>query len=124
MIRAIASDSSVFRTLINEWYFHPVTSFLGTPSGSRGLEYTGASPPLRLSRSDLAELHRHIPASSASCVVDLYVGFEFQHAIYATVSGLFLDEVGKMMVTAFDRRARTIYGPPARPSLKLSSTSL
>ncbi|EGF83737.1 hypothetical protein BATDEDRAFT_21169 [Batrachochytrium dendrobatidis JAM81] len=95
-VRAVASDSAMFKTLINEWKFIPIS-----------------------------QLHPHASKSSLSsdersCIVDFYVAFEFRNAIYAQASKLFLDEVSKSMVTAFADRARVVYGSPARASIKLS----
>ncbi|KAL2917788.1 Coenzyme Q-binding protein coq10, mitochondrial [Polyrhizophydium stewartii] len=103
LVRAVASNSSVFKTLVNEWRFQPVPPALRIP-GPPG------SPPASgpFSETDLR-----------SCLVDFSVAFEFNNALYAQASGLFLDEVSKMMVTAFERRALEIYGRPSRPSRKL-----
>ncbi|KAH6591165.1 hypothetical protein BASA61_005065 [Batrachochytrium salamandrivorans] len=95
-VKAVASDSAIFKTLINEWNFSPIPA-------------THALPPTK-----------HNSTDAQSCVIDFYVGFEFRHAVYAQASSLFIDQVSKMMVTAFADRAREVYGPPARPSIKLA----
>ncbi|KAA3671442.1 coenzyme Q-binding protein COQ10, partial [Paragonimus westermani] len=53
-----------------------------------------------------------------TCTVEFSVNFEFKSVLYATVAGLFFDQVVAMMVTSFLDRARILHGPPAIPTQK------
>jgi len=46
------------------------------------------------------------------CVVDFYVDFEFRNFVLQKAIGAVFTEAVRLMVNAFLRRARTIYGPP------------
>jgi coenzyme Q-binding protein COQ10 len=46
------------------------------------------------------------------CVVDFYVDFEFRSFILQKAIGAVFTEAVRMMVNAFLKRARTVYGPP------------
>jgi coenzyme Q-binding protein COQ10 len=46
------------------------------------------------------------------CVVDFYVDFEFRNFILQKAIGAVFTEAVRLMVSAFLKRARAIYGPP------------
>ncbi len=46
------------------------------------------------------------------CMVDFYVDFEFRSFILQKAIGAVFTEAVRMMVNAFLKRARTVYGPP------------
>jgi coenzyme Q-binding protein COQ10 len=45
-------------------------------------------------------------------VVDFYVDFEFKNLLLQKAIGAVFTEAVRLMVNAFLRRARTVYGPP------------
>jgi coenzyme Q-binding protein COQ10 len=47
------------------------------------------------------------------CVVDFFVDFEFRNFILQKAIGAVFTEAVRVMVNAFLKRARTVYGPPA-----------
>lgn len=47
------------------------------------------------------------------CLVDFYVDFEFRNFVLQKTIGAVFTEAVRMMVNAFLKRARSIYGPPA-----------
>jgi coenzyme Q-binding protein COQ10 len=51
------------------------------------------------------------------CRVDFHVDFEFRSRLLSRAIGVVFQEAVRRMVAAFMKRARDIYGPPARPSL-------
>lgn len=44
------------------------------------------------------------------CEIDFYVDFEFRNPFFQKLMGLFFNEVVRRMVTAFEDRARALYG--------------
>ena len=46
------------------------------------------------------------------CLIDFYVDFEFRSAIVQRVIGLLFNEAARRMVSAFEARAKQLYGPP------------
>jgi coenzyme Q-binding protein COQ10 len=46
------------------------------------------------------------------CLVDFYVDFEFRSRILQLAIGVVFNEATRLMVNAFLRRARSVYGPP------------
>ncbi len=46
------------------------------------------------------------------CVVDFYVDFEFRNFVLQKAIGAVFTEAVRVMVSAFLRRARAVYGPP------------
>jgi coenzyme Q-binding protein COQ10 len=55
------------------------------------------------------------------CVVDFYVDFEFRNFMLQKAIGAVFTEAVRLMVNAFLKRARTIYGPPAVAGAGLKS---
>lgn len=47
------------------------------------------------------------------CLVDFYVDFEFRNFVLQKAIGAVFTEAVRVMVNAFLRRARAVYGPPA-----------
>ena len=101
-IKAVAADSSIFRILTNSWTL--------TPAPHAALRSSPLSP------TQLKDLPPH---QYPACYLDFYVAFEFRSLLYAQVSALFLDEVSKMMVASFEKRAHQLYGPPSLSSCRV-----
>jgi coenzyme Q-binding protein COQ10 len=58
------------------------------------------------------------------CMVDFYVDFEFRSFILQKAIGAVFTEAVRMMVNAFLKRARTVYGPPVlNPALPVKKES-
>jgi coenzyme Q-binding protein COQ10 len=57
------------------------------------------------------------------CVVDFYVDFEFRNIVLQTAIGAVFTEAVRLMVNAFLRRARTVYGPPVAGSVTAGEES-
>ncbi len=58
------------------------------------------------------------------CVVDFYVDFEFRSFILQKAIGAVFTEAVRMMVNAFLKRARAVYGPPVvAPALPVNGES-
>lgn len=110
--QAVSSDCRLFRHLETLWRFGPglpgradTCSLDFSVSARRrgpGQAFLGGLPAPRRS----SEPPRHL---SASC----QVSFEFRSALHSRLAGLFLDEVAKQMVAAFEGRARELFGPQA-----------
>jgi coenzyme Q-binding protein COQ10 len=57
------------------------------------------------------------------CVVDFYVDFEFRNFLLQKAIGAVFTEAVRVMVNAFLKRARTIYGPPIFESARAAEES-
>ncbi len=56
-----------------------------------------------------------IPQPDGSCVIDFYVDFEFHSRVLQKIIGMLFNEAVRRMVSAFEARARRLYGPPTVP---------
>ena len=52
-------------------------------------------------------------AHPKGCLVDFFVEFEFRSRLLQAAIGVVFNEAVRLMVSAFLRRARDVYGPPA-----------
>ena len=59
---------------------------------------------------------------SQGCVVDFYVDFEFRNFILQKAIGAVFTEAVRLMVNAFLKRARAMYGPPLTGSRRLANS--
>ena len=50
------------------------------------------------------------PQPDGGCVIDFHVDFEFRSKMLQTIMGALFNEAVKVMVGAFEKRARQIYG--------------
>ena len=57
------------------------------------------------------------PCNDTSCLVQFAVAFEFRSLIHSQLSQVFLDQVAKTMVSAFEKRAEKLYGKPSLKSV-------
>jgi coenzyme Q-binding protein COQ10 len=55
------------------------------------------------------------------CLVDFFVDFEFRNFVLQKAIGTVFAEAVRVMVNAFLKRARTIYGPPAVETVQVES---
>ena len=56
----------------------------------------------------------HFAPHEQGCLVDFYVDFEFRNFILQKAIGAVFTEAVHLMVNAFLKRARTVYGPPVK----------
>ena len=59
---------------------------------------------------------RFIEAEDGGCVIDFYVDFEFKSKMQQKLIGLLFNEAVSRMVSAFEARARDLYGERAQPA--------
>ena len=50
------------------------------------------------------------PHGEGHCELDFYIDFEFRSRLFQKMMGVIFNEAVKIMVTAFEKRAREIYG--------------
>jgi coenzyme Q-binding protein COQ10 len=55
------------------------------------------------------------------CLVDFFVDFEFRNFVLQKAIGAVFGEAVRVMVNAFLKRARTVYGPPAVETVQVES---
>jgi coenzyme Q-binding protein COQ10 len=55
-----------------------------------------------------------IPQPDGQCLIDFYVDFEFRSRMLQKLIGLLFNEAVRRMVSAFEARARQLYGAPDR----------
>ncbi len=48
------------------------------------------------------------------CLVDFFIDFEFKSHLLQKIIGVIFNEGARLMVSAFEKRARHVYGPPVR----------
>lgn len=53
---------------------------------------------------------RFLPSNPDACVVDFFVDFEFRNPILRQLMGVFFNEAVRRMVSAFEARAKQLYG--------------
>jgi coenzyme Q-binding protein COQ10 len=53
---------------------------------------------------------KFIEAEQGGCIVDFYVDFEFRNPILQRMMGAFFNEIVRRMVSAFEMRAKALYG--------------
>lgn len=58
--------------------------------------------------------HWRFEPHESGCVIDFYVDFEFHSAILQGAIGLLFNEAARRMVSAFEARARQLYGTPTQ----------
>lgn len=54
-------------------------------------------------------------ATPEGCLVEFFVDFEFRSRILQAAIGVVFTEATRLMVSAFIKRAREVYGPPQTP---------
>jgi coenzyme Q-binding protein COQ10 len=54
------------------------------------------------------------PAEDGGTEIDFYVDFEFRSRLLQTLIGALFNEAVRLMVAAFEKRARQLYGPDGR----------
>lgn len=64
-----------------------------------------------------------IREKDGSCTIDFYVDFEFKNIILQNLMGVFFNELIRRMVSAFEQRAKQIYGEGSLIDAKPSGPS-
>lgn len=65
----------------------------------------------------------HFIPDAQGCLVDFYVDFEFRNFVLQKAIGAVFGEAVRLMVNAFLRRARVVYGPPVAGGAKAVAQS-
>ena len=55
--------------------------------------------------------HRRFVPHERGCLLDFYLDFTFRSAIVQRLVGVLFNEAARRMVSAFEARARQLYGP-------------
>lgn len=55
------------------------------------------------------------PVGDRQCLLDFYIDFSFRSFFLERMVGVLFHDAVRVMVSAFERRAATIYGPAAKP---------
>ncbi len=63
----------------------------------------------------------HFAPHPEGCMVDFYVDFEFRNFVLQKAIGAVFTEAVRLMVNAFLKRARTVYGPPVAGAVTSAS---
>ncbi len=58
--------------------------------------------------------HWRFEPHGQGCLIDFYVDFEFRSTLLQGVIGLLFNEAARLMVSAFEARAKALYGSPTR----------
>jgi coenzyme Q-binding protein COQ10 len=72
------------------------------------IEVTYADGPFK----HMANRWHFEPTADGGCRIDFYVEFEFRSAMLQKLIGVLFHEAVRRMVSAFETRARQLYGPP------------
>ena len=51
-----------------------------------------------------------VPEGEGHCLIDFYIDFEFRSRFFQKMMGVVFNEAVQMMVSAFEKRARQLYG--------------
>jgi coenzyme Q-binding protein COQ10 len=94
-IKTLSQNTSVFEYIAAEWKFLPYDS----------------------SRNTIV-LNEHIDDKNRCCVIDFNVSFKFNSIFYSRFASIFLENIFKQMVSAFEKRAKEKYGDSGKYLLK------
>ncbi|MCB1839972.1 MAG: type II toxin-antitoxin system RatA family toxin [Alphaproteobacteria bacterium] len=72
----------------------------------------------------LSNYWQFIREEDGSCTIDFYVDFEFKNLILQNLMGVFFNELVRRMVSAFEQRAREIYGENGLDKITPSDSDL
>jgi coenzyme Q-binding protein COQ10 len=79
------------------------------------------SPPRRIDVAYAEGPFKHLnnhwifePAADGACEIDFYVNFEFRNRVLQKLIEMLFHEAVRRMVSAFEARARALYGTPAQ----------